>query len=506
MEKRLVLATALSVLILLTWSAMLPKKPVSITPLSTKAEPDKPQALSLPVLAEQEPTPASLLSYNQPEFEISFVEPQAAIKEAVFKNYNTHKFLLSRGFNLAEKNLAFKKQSMTAEAITFVQTDQNKEIIKRFIFHKSNYTIELEINVQNESAGPLLINYPLSLGILDFKKDPDAARFRDVAVATLSNGLLRTTHLNGRKDMILEQPKFVALRDRYFCNIVEPLTKGHSVLIKKLNPHETEISLIPEETILAPGETFKQKFRIYLGPQDLRMIKAVNPAWASVVNYGFFDFISQLLLRLLEFFHAIVHNWGWAIIILSIAVYLILFPLTLKQMRSMKEMQMLQPRIEELKKTYKDNPQKLHKETLELYREHKVNPFGGCLPLLLQMPIFFALYQALARSIVLKGAHFLWVKDLSEPDRLFLLPVYLPVISNEINILPILMAIVMFFQQKTSLATASSEHAEQQKIMLIAMPILFGFIFYRMPAGLVLYWFVNSLLMAAYQFKMNKAK
>jgi YidC/Oxa1 family membrane protein insertase len=201
-----------------------------------------------------------------------------------------------------------------------------------------------------------------------------------------------------------------------------------------------------------------------------------------------------------------VHNWGGAIILLSFIIYLILYPLTLKQMRSMKQMQALQPRIEELRKTYKDNPQKLNKETMELYRQHRVNPLGGCLPLVLQMPVFFALYQALIRSIALKEASFLWIKDLSEPDRLFLLPVNLPAIGNEINILPVLMTIGMFIQQRISMSTASSGSAEQQRLMMIIFPLMFGFIFYHMPAGLVLYWFVNSSLMLIYQFRISRAK
>lgn len=173
----------------------------------------------------------------------------------------------------------------------------------------------------------------------------------------------------------------------------------------------------------------------------------------------------------------------------------------------MKEMQLLQPHIEELKCKLKDNPQKLNKEIMELYRQHKVNPFGGCLPLILQMPIFFALYQALMRSIVLKGATFMWIKDLSQPDRLFLFPATIPFIGNEFNLLPIVMAIGMFFQQKVSMSSATvGSNAEQQKMMLILFPIMFGFIFYHMPAGLVLYWLTNSILTVAFQFKTKQIK
>lgn len=171
-------------------------------------------------------------------------------------------------------------------------------------------------------------------------------------------------------------------------------------------------------------------------------------------------------------------------------------------MRSMKEMQILQPKIKDLQNTYKDNSQKLNRAIMELYREHKVNPFGGCLPMLLQIPIFFALYQVLSRAIALKGARFLWIKDLSAPDRLFTLPQSLPIIGSEINILPILMMVGMFLQQKKSLMQAATkEQVEQQKIMLFLFPLIFGFIFYHMPSGLVLYWFVNSTLTLIYQLK-----
>jgi YidC/Oxa1 family membrane protein insertase len=172
----------------------------------------------------------------------------------------------------------------------------------------------------------------------------------------------------------------------------------------------------------------------------------------------------------------------------------------------MKEMQLLQPKIEALRKELKDNPQRLNKEIMELYKEHKVNPLGGCLPLLLQMPIFFALYQALIRSVALRGAHFLWIQDLSSPDKAFVFKNSLPLLGNQVNVLPILMAIGMFVQQKFSMPKTTGDAAQQQKMMMIIMPIMFGVIFYQMPSGLVLYWFINSLLMLGYQFRINSQK
>jgi YidC/Oxa1 family membrane protein insertase len=259
-----------------------------------------------------------------------------------------------------------------------------------------------------------------------------------------------------------------------------------------------------KDLTVVPGLPVVLKFNIYLGPQKLQTINSVNPEWASVINYGAFDLFAQLILQALEFFHRLVNNWGRAIILLSLLVFVVCFPLTAKQMRSMKEMQILQPKVEEIRLKYKDNPHKMNQEVMALYKEHKVNPLGGCLPMLLQMPILFALYQVLMRSVSLRGAKFLWINDLSMPDKLIVLPQSLPVIGNEINLLPILMTIGMFIQQKLTTVSSSSSSAEQQKVMMIVMPLMFLVFFYHLPSGLVLYWVVNSLLMLIFQLKVSK--
>ena len=154
--------------------------------------------------------------------------------------------------------------------------------------------------------------------------------------------------------------------------------------------------------------------------------------------------------------------------------------------------------MEELRRVYKDNPQRLNKEVLELYRKNKVNPLGGCLPMVMQIPIFFSFYMVLTRLVDLRGANFLWIKDLSQPDRLITTP--------EINILPILMAITMFFQQRFSMVPTAGSSGEQQRLMSFIFPIMFGFFFYRLSSGLVLYWFVNSLIMFVFQMKINPVR
>ena len=165
----------------------------------------------------------------------------------------------------------------------------------------------------------------------------------------------------------------------------------------------------------------------------------------------------------------------------------------------MRHLQELQPQMEEMRRQYKDNPQKLNKEMMELYRRHKVNPMGGCFPILLQMPIFLAFYQTLMRSVELKGATFLWIKDLSMPDAAFTLPTTLPLLGNSINLLPILMIGAMIMQQKLSQGKTAVQ-TDQQKMMAAIMPVMFGFIFYSLPSGLVLYWLTNTVLTSSLQF------
>lgn len=490
-------------LVLLAWSAFMAKTtpPASLPqvqqPVKTQPILVRPSNQALKTL------PASLLfKFTQANFDVVFSESEAAIKEVIFKDYQSYHFQLGHGFLLDEPNLIFTKEAVTADSAVFMAADSNKKIIKEFIFHNINYTIELKITVQNVSNQLLPLNIPLVLGVLNFSGDQTQARFQDATVAQKD----RILHPNVHKNATFDNLQFLGMRDRYFCNIIEPSNQVYAAFIKKINAHESQLGLMPADTILAPGQQIEQKFLIYLGPQELRTITQVKPEWTAVMYYGSFSFISQILLQLIEFLYRFAHNWGLAIIILSILIYFILYPLTLKQMRSMKEMQALQPRVEALKKAYPNNPQKLNKEIMDLYREHKVNPLGGCLPLLLQIPIFFALYQALIRSIALKGAHFLWIRDLSEPDRAFIMPFSIPMLGNEVNILPVLMVVVMFIQQKITTTSAAMAQSEQQKFMLILMPLVFLFVFYHMPAGLVLYWFVNSLLMLIYQFRINRIK
>lgn len=501
MEKRLILALALSFLVAIAWSSFMTKtyhidnKEVihNQTDITLAVQPR-----DLPV--QTVPAPETSLEFIAGDRKAIFSETQASLKEIVFQNFKNYKFLLERGFQIDDNSLHFQHISSSSRTISFFHQDKNKKITQKLNFSNSLYSMELELIIQNISSDFLEYQFPLNLGVLNFTAHPELARFQDVIIATQE----KNVRLNGRKDITQNAVIFLGLRDRYFCVIIEPQNSVYDAYIKKINQTST-VGLLSPSLKLAPGQTVVQKFLIYLGPLDLQKINANKPSWSAIVNFGTFDFVAQILLQTLNFIFSIVNNWGWSIILFSLLIYLALFPLTMTQMRSMKQMQKLQPYMEELKSKYKDNPRKLNEEMLKLYKEHRVNPLGGCFPLLLQLPIFFSLYQVLMRSTALKGASFLWIKDLSEPDHLPL-PLVLPLVGQSINILPILMAIIMFFQQKSTLASANSSSAEQQKMMMIILPLMFGFMFYSMPAGLVLYWLVNSTLMFAYQLNISRAK
>jgi YidC/Oxa1 family membrane protein insertase len=393
-------------------------------------------------------------------------------------------------------DLVYKLERQTSNELVFVASTSQQRVTKKFAFPNSGYVIGLELTIQNYSNQPIKIASPLYLGTLDFTPKNQNAPYQGVVFFLKGE----SQYPNARKDWEMSNVKYVSLHERYFCGLISPDSDAFSAFIRK-NNGSSFVGLIRPDWTIPAGQISAAKFTIYLGPQDLRLLQSINPDWGHVIYYGKLDFIAQILLQSLEFIHKLVPSWGWTIVIFSLLIYVVLYPLTLKQMRSMKEMQALQPKIEALRVTYKDNPQRLNKEIMELYREHKVNPLGGCLPLLLQMPIFFALYQVLMRSVALHGAKFLWIKDLSAPDRLLVINGF------DINILPILMAFGMFVQQKMSIVSgASSEAAQQQKMMMFIMPVMFGFIFYKMPSGLVLYWFINSALMMVYQVRTRYAK
>ena len=291
------------------------------------------------------------------------------------------------------------------------------------------------------------------------------------------------------KETSYENVKFIGARERYYCF---SLLEGDYIVDLKRNKDAVYFYL----------DSQVKQFSFYIGPQTEKKLKQFN--LQGIMHYGFFHSIGVLMVKILYFFHSFTKNWGISLIIFSFFIYSILLPFTMKSTNAMRQMQQIQPLMNELKEKYKDNPTKLQKETMELYKKHKINPLGGCLPMFFQLPIFIALYQVLFRLYELKGAHFLWIKDLSLPDRLFALPFKIPLIgSSHFNLLPIIVMIIGLLQQKI---TSSNTASKDQKSMGLFFAVFIGFIFYNFPSSLVLYWFVQNLLTLIYHTRKAKIK
>ncbi len=314
-----------------------------------------------------------------------------------------------------------------------------------------------------------------------------------------------------RESRYVSQPiDWIGFRDRYFCWVVIPDVPWNNLKIDVMSDRKARFISSLEIDSLKPGETRTWKWKTYVGPQKRSLLRKEARGAEEIMAFSRFSILNAAangIYALLHFLYRIVPNWGVCIIIVSLLIYLAFFPLTMKGMRSMKQMQTLQPKINQLKEQYKGNPQKLNQEMMELYKRERINPLGGCLPLLFQMPIFLGLYQVLWRTVDFKGAQFLWIRDLSLPDRLLVLPRSFMIIGNEVNILPILMAVIMFFQQKFSMknrGVVDPDQARQQRMMTILFPLFLGGVFYHAPSGLAIYFTMFYLMSTFTQWRVSK--
>jgi YidC/Oxa1 family membrane protein insertase len=250
---------------------------------------------------------------------------------------------------------------------------------------------------------------------------------------------------------------------------------------------------------LQPGVAKEYSYHIFYGPKKLNLLKEIGFNLDKAVNFGWFDVVAKPTLWLLNFFYSFTRNYGIAIILVTVLFKAIFWPITQKGMKSMKNMQKLQPKMVKIKEKYKGDPARMNQEVMSLYKTYKVNPLGGCLPMVLQIPVFFALYKVLLQCIELRHAPFmLWITDLSAPDRLWI-GFDIPYLGG-IPVLTLLMGASMFFQQKLTPTTADPTQA---KIMMF-LPVIFTFMFLNFASGLVLYWFVNNLLAILQQYLINR--
>ncbi len=285
------------------------------------------------------------------------------------------------------------------------------------------------------------------------------------------------------------QGGWVGMLQHYFLTAWIPEQDKVNTLYTLKTGDNVAIGSFQPAVAIAPGIKTQFKAQLYVGPKDQDVLETIAPGLDLTVDYGILWWIGQPIFALLKMLHSLLGNWGVAIIMVTVVVKLLLFPLSNAQYRSFAKMRKLQPKMQALKERYGDDRQKMGKATMELYKKEKVNPLGGCLPLLIQMPVFFALYWVLMESIELRQAPFmLWIEDLAIKDPLF--------------ILPLLMGASMFLMQKMQ-PTAPNMDPTQQKIMQF-MPVMMTVFFLFFPAGLVLYWVVNNTLSIAQQLAVTK--
>ncbi len=514
MEKKLIIAVALSILVIVGFQYFVAKPaPKTVIPEQTVLSEPKKVAI-VPVEEPRELPDERETEAVTGKYIFTFSNIGGAVKSIKLNDFNeldskdpfklatigNQKEYLFNISDLSGKNvldLAAYSLKGSGSDITYTLTTKDFEIKKKYILKKTGYGLDLDLQVKNISNSPKVFSYTVITGAGLTEKHEQDKRLIE-ASARINGKIVGLKHPRGGE--CVTTPGVVgwqALKNKYFSIIIKPFSQTKNAFVSSDLDGNLVSGISTEAVTIEPGASIEHKYALYAGPSNIAELKEFGYGLEESVNYGFFGGISKVLIITLRACNSLVHNWGLSIILLSVLLNVILFPLTAKSFKSMQKMQELHPQMEKLKAQYKDQPQKLNQEIMELYKKYNINPFSGCLPILLQMPIFIALYQALMKSIELRNAGFLWIRDLSSTEAIPL-PISFPIIGNSINILPLIMVAAMVIQQKMSTASAGSavsdEQKQQQKVMLIVMPIMFGFIFYNMPSGLVLYWVVNTIL------------
>jgi YidC/Oxa1 family membrane protein insertase len=261
--------------------------------------------------------------------------------------------------------------------------------------------------------------------------------------------------------------------------------------------------MVLPETTIGPGNDRSFDFKAFIGPKDTEMLTKANYELGEAVNFGMFDILAKPFLWIMNQIYKVIPNYGVAIIILTLMTKIILWPLGNKSYKSMNDMKRMQPLMAEIREKHKNDKKKMNEETMALYRTYKINPMGGCLPMVVQLPVFFALYRMLYQAIELRHAPFFgWINDLSAPDRLFQFGFSIPFMEPPygIPVLTIVMGATMFLQQKMSPPPGDPTQAK----LMMFMPLIFTVIFINFSAGLVLYWLINNIFSIAQQYYIQK--
>ncbi len=467
--------------------------------------------------------------------EVEFTTSGGAIREVAFLTtkrgerddyiFNEDGFLPALSLSIAkatgetvEFNRNFVVESQTDTAITFAFNAGNGLTIRRSYELAASgsdaepYVIQHNTSFANSSDAPKAIsNVYLNLGTsrpINEKALPsylnvgyfngDKSKFIAINKLTGSGGFLgigaREARQRIEKDSVNAQ--WTSVKNQFFAAVLSSGAAASDVLIDQVptapkgDGEKARAGISGsagyEFGTIEPGTQQSIDFEYYVGPKEFKRLQALGNYQDEVMQFGFLSFISKLLLSFMYFIHGIVPSWGWSIIIMTICIKGVFWPLTAKASKSQKRMAKIQGPMAELKEKYADNPQKMQQETLKLFREHRVNPVAGCLPLFIQMPIFLGLFYMLRTASELRHEPFLWVKDLSMPDTMF------EIAGFPINILPIIMGVTMFLQMSMMPVSPTADPA-QQKIFKF-LPFVFLIFLYNFSSGLVLYWTMQNIL------------
>ena len=379
--------------------------------------------------------------------------------------------------------------------VPLVWTDESGlKVIKTYTFYRDRFVIELAHRLENGTATDWRGSqyrqlqrtppqqkrswlggvYTYTGGVISTPDEP----YEKVSFDDMTKGDLSQTVLGG----------WVAMIQHYFLAALVPKQDLTDIFYTKvIDGNRFVLGMLGQQQTLAPGESGTFATQLYVGPKIQDRLEEVAPNLRLTVDYGFLTIIAQPLFWLLKMIHRIVGNWGWAIIVLTILIKAAFFKLSETSYKSMANMRRLAPKMASLKERYGDDRQRMNQAMMDLYKKEKINPLGGCLPIVVQIPVFIALYWMLLESVELRQAPFmLWIQDLSVKD-----PYY---------VLPIIMGVTMFIQQKLN---PPPPDPMQAKVMM-ALPFVFTFFFLFFPAGLVLYWVVNNVLSIAQQYVITK--
>ena len=378
-------------------------------------------------------------------------------------------------------------------------------IFPNFLFSPESYMIDLYVTIKNGSNQAIQDNLTLSL----VRLAPESKRtFGFEGPSALLNGKLKQIKIKKIKDQNVYPGKlqWIAIQDRYFMSAIipdEPVEASMHLYFQEDKILQNQY--VQPVSVINPGTQHVFKYRLFFGPKSMQVLNEVDYDLVKAVNFGMFDFLAKPFVWIMNFLYDFIPNYGVAIIILTLLTKIVLWPLGNKSYKSMNEMKKIQPLVQEIREKYKDDKRKMNQEMMGLYKTYKVNPMGGCLPMVVQIPVFFALYRMLYEAIELRHAPFFWwINDLSAPDRLFRFDFSIPFMQPPygIPVLTIIMGATMFLQQKMSPPMGDPTLAR----MMMLMPIVFTFVFINFSSGLVLYWLVNNILSIAQQYYVSKKK